>query len=436
MKGSNYYNLSRLAPLKQAKLLTDRSKSRVLHVQLKSSLTFPIAWANMREAVESYMKEAKEIRLLAVKREALKERIRTLRKVVHKWRSTFDGLLPHVRDLLNFPEVRAIIDVQPSTTVTEESFSVLKPILPDLLVSWRKSFDESLHEHLHTRASPECAEDVDLLSLATMMLFQCTRCLCIRTYPGVLTHCCRHYIMYDDSTTDLYSSCADAVLSAKPWNPKPFSISSKEVAHMISLCEKYASRMTIADMDALDARFVCEACDGNGIETVMTWRSAVSCLTSSGLLCVHFKQALHVMERHRSGFGQARLVKASDDHATIARSVEQAAAEKVAAKADTRTEGGWCCSACDLPRYDSKADVLRHLGQEYVYHVCLHEVKLNPFVQARKDGRLPRNRFLPTIRLVPSLPRTCLSGVIEAGFNLSSPQNLGCARFWSCFSAR
>ena len=144
---------------------------------------------------------------------------------------------------------------------------------------------------------------------------------------------------------------------------------------MVSLCDKDASRTTIAEMDALDARFVCEACDGNGIETVMTWRSAVRSLTSSRLFCVHFNQALHVMERHRSGFGQARLVKASDEHATIARSVEQAAAEKVAAKADARTGGGWCCSACDLPRYDSKADVLRHLGQEYVYHVCLHEVK-------------------------------------------------------------
>ena len=219
------------------------------------------------------MTSAKAARLLQIRRGILRDRLKELRQVVHKWRQTFEGLFPHVRDFATFPEVRAIIELPNESVVNAGSYDVLLPTIPGLVDKWRKNADDRLLDRLKSLIS--CAEGVDPRSLATTLLFTCNRCSAWRTYPEVLTHCCQYYTFYENEEAEVYNTTANSVMSAKPWDASSYSINTKIVNTVLSLCDKDPSRTTQADMDALDERFVCDSCDGSGIETVMTWRAVV-----------------------------------------------------------------------------------------------------------------------------------------------------------------
>ncbi|TCD66484.1 hypothetical protein EIP91_001309 [Steccherinum ochraceum] len=333
MADSDYFELSRLPALKQAKALTDRT------------------WANFRQSVEEFMTAAKAARLLNLRKVVLRDRLKSLRIRVHKWRQAFDGLFPHARDFAALPEVQSILDIPTEEEVTNEDLDALEPMLADLVARWRTSADERLLAHLNASATAEHGEDVNPLTLAANLLFNCTRCTATRTYPEILTHCCNHYICYESDSPEVYNSSANAAMASRPWNPANFRLVSQNIRHMVvDLCEKDPARTTQADMDAFDARFVCDSCDGGGVVSVMTWRAA----------------AMHGLERHISTYGAScKLAKAKDTYAAKARAVEVEAAEKVAETADTKRSSGWYCADCALIRFESKSNVTSHLRIEH-----------------------------------------------------------------------
>ncbi|KAH8099253.1 hypothetical protein BXZ70DRAFT_1009070 [Cristinia sonorae] len=330
MAGHDYVGLSRLNVVRQAKALTDRT------------------WANIRKTVEEHMAIAKAARLLVVRKALLKERLKLLQARVHTWRQTFDGLFPHVRDFAALPEVVVIVDAPSEVSVTTDSFDILEPILPELVDKWRKSAEEALEKNLKSYTS-ECDGDVEPLSLAKMVLFSCQRCRAARPYPEMLTHCCHFYGCFSDEVSgDVYHTSANSAYQGKPWNPSNWRPVSAVLGRLVDLCNKEPARTTSAEMDAFDARFVCEHCDTGGVMTVMTWRTA----------------AHHVLQRH-GGHSPSGFKLANNEHSAAAKTLELAAADKTLARLDMKLGLGWCCPQCPFKQFESKRAVTNHLAHEH-----------------------------------------------------------------------
>jgi hypothetical protein len=194
--------------------------------------------------------------------------------------------LPYIADICLFPEVRAIVDVDPSMKLIEGDLQKeLHPILTSLVARWRTDVDSQLLEFAESNLGIAKSTNLSLLASA---IFKCSRCRVGCPYPDILAHRCLQttsesyqysgnsrdplrWLTYEGRVQAMYNSFCPwscNVLESSPWRERTQSV--------IRTCGADPRIATCHDMDALDARLVCQLCRQSSLRTAMSWRTAVN----------------------------------------------------------------------------------------------------------------------------------------------------------------
>ncbi len=221
----------------------------------------------------AYMEESKTERLARLKRACLPKRFVLLKQAVltmHNAGETFPFPLDFA---LGMPEVRQIIDVPHDVEVTVKDFIDLAPLVPEYVAKWER--EGAAHLSNLVRKDVPLSYDVDVLSLAVAVAFKCS-CIAVRAYPEALAHKCRDSFYYPRVEGDQYTTVAVTTLQEFTPSWTRMGTATKSIKKVIEACGEDPSRVTACQMDKLDARLTCRTCSTAGVESIMTWRAAVS----------------------------------------------------------------------------------------------------------------------------------------------------------------
>ncbi|TDL20809.1 hypothetical protein BD410DRAFT_899308 [Rickenella mellea] len=234
-------------------------------------------WNNIKVSLLEWFHEQDAIRLARL---ALKTYKREHRET----------LLPCIQDFLEIAEVRAVLKSPHTVPLSQASFGDMEA----LMKNWRKNASLQLASLLKpaNRTNGKCESDearLKKLRLATTV-FSCSSCSITSYnpkhpfdthavhmhYPWVMAHPC---VRNDD--------CIWGEESAKLWDPSVLrhevKIGHTIVKPILDACDLSPQTTTSAEMDALNARFICVNCKDGELASleledfivVYTWRTAM-----------------------------------------------------------------------------------------------------------------------------------------------------------------
>jgi hypothetical protein len=235
------------------------------------------------------MEKKKALRIAGELCTIFSPRFRLLKSVVDAFfaRTSVRQPVPSIVDICLFPEVRAIVDIDPSMNLIEDDLKKeLNPILASLVARWRADVDSQLLEFAESNLGISRCTNLSLLASA---IFKCSRCRVGCPYPDILSHRCLQttpesyqyngnnrdplrWLTYEGRVQAMYNnSCPWScnVLESSPWRERTKGV--------IRTCGLDPRTATCHDMDALDmkTRLVCRLCRHSASRTAMTWRTAV-----------------------------------------------------------------------------------------------------------------------------------------------------------------
>ncbi|KDQ18185.1 hypothetical protein BOTBODRAFT_42588 [Botryobasidium botryosum FD-172 SS1] len=231
-------------------------------------------WDNVRVALERYLQVQRHKR---VKRE-MEARHEQRRQVLYSlYLSFLEGQepsslpWPNPAEVAHFAAFKAVAEddtVAPELDVFEDVMS----LLPEAIVLWRSSLETSF-----TALLPEPDRTKDHLQLATT-IFSSSGPQDVNFYPTVLLH--RHItgkrIMKPSSTSEM-PEVEESFQWKVPKKSFKFNEQASNIAkNVIMACGMDPATTTPADLDELDARFVCMMCTKFSKSLLaMTWRKSL-----------------------------------------------------------------------------------------------------------------------------------------------------------------
>ncbi|TDL20796.1 hypothetical protein BD410DRAFT_790471 [Rickenella mellea] len=292
--------------------------------------------------------------------------MRLTRLVLTKYKRAHpEMILPSIQDFWALAEVQAVFDAPATVPLSEQSFGNMRV----LMENWRKNANLRMADLLLTPHTGNVGHRKDAfrhdprlktLELATTV-FSCS--VCLKTsrdtesleyapaeymhYPWVMAHPC---VQNGQSNSGRGAR--------KLWDPKclkhEFGIGRTFVKPILKACNLSSQTTTSAEMDAMDARFICLQCKDrkrmaakpSDYITVYTWRSAIS----HALIC-RYKDSGNTWKRLSDS--TATKVKTMTDFNGFENDVE---------REDMKDQ--WGCRTCrgsdDAPSPMSAKGAIRH----------------------------------------------------------------------------
>lgn len=197
---------------------------------------------------------------------------------------------PQIIDFYFIPEIRALVDVEPSATLDAQVLvEQLTTTFPSLVHRWKQDVETQISAIVAAEVHPPSG--VNPLALVSAV-FTCLNCNGARPYPAILGHPCLHmpYVRDEQSHTKTqamansrdrkayrsYDTRPQAIHDCHPWSLDVLKVSADRVKNLIEACGKDPCSATCEGMDAADARFICLLCRRPGSMILMDWRTAVS----------------------------------------------------------------------------------------------------------------------------------------------------------------
>ncbi|KAG6827413.1 hypothetical protein H0H92_011912 [Tricholoma furcatifolium] len=115
-------------------------------------------WANIRQTLVDYMDGIREMIRKRKFKELVSERKLEAIAVFRAYmieRYPHPDIMPSGLDFCDFPPVRATLQQSAEVTIDESSFTDILPLIPEMIVTWRKSLDVHLVEVMKKNASPD-----------------------------------------------------------------------------------------------------------------------------------------------------------------------------------------------------------------------------------------------------------------------------------------
>lgn len=202
---------------------------------------------------------------------------------------------PRMRDLVSFPEVRAIVDPFESIEFNSQHIDQLIAMMDGLLVTWEANCKRELDELIRAEV-PDIPDDIDVSDLAIANIMRCAAGFCHRVFvdpwPNCFIHECdfeQFFLDYEDrdltetpfkkDDEEWYDLVMDELLGSK-WSKKHVGPLAQDVSRVVRLCGKDPVRVSATEMDELGMRFICDWRGRNsGVRKVLKWRESVSLVT-------------------------------------------------------------------------------------------------------------------------------------------------------------
>ncbi|KDQ59041.1 hypothetical protein JAAARDRAFT_206027 [Jaapia argillacea MUCL 33604] len=222
----------------------------------------PRIWANIEPKLIEFMQNFKKKRLEREHFYVFEQRWRIVEKILLEFALTRPptDILPRIDDLLVLPEVKEIVERPDEDMVARDDFAELALRLPEISQTWLQANKVAVLSLMPNKGGDEdTAVGEDTLTLATTY-FCCGQCRTPISYPRILGHgCC----------------CKDSSWTLREGTT--FDITASNIAsHLVSLCGSSPLTMTASEMDTMDPRLSCGACESKRGRKVMDWRSAVN----------------------------------------------------------------------------------------------------------------------------------------------------------------
>ncbi|KDR81924.1 hypothetical protein GALMADRAFT_221811 [Galerina marginata CBS 339.88] len=281
------------------------------------------ALSNLEEFLNSYMQTVKTRRLARERHDKLLHRLPILKSILETFVATLpaNALHPSAGELFRDSVVWDIIINTPSTVdFKKEHFDPIVPMLPDIVLRWKRKIEEKLL-HLIRTAAPEYTFDPETVFQLATTAFSCSGCGYKNQslwHPRVLMHSC--------ATKNDYSAVEDADLNDVKsalrqvyWNYrlclsfKPYDL--QLLSKVVGMCGLDPNTATAVDMDVVNPIFECVACNRPQLgRATMTWRE----------VCVHSRV-------HSAGPEMTlELMNDQEAHVVRARMVEQQERDRAA----------------------------------------------------------------------------------------------------------
>lgn len=221
----------------------------------------------------------------------VRDRLAHLDSAVHRLSTRKNALKPFPRpvDLAASKDLEAIIMPSPGTEYSAKAFN---GILPKLIVGWRENVQAQLTDLVLSGMSPARRKKGPNPHELARVMFKCG-CNKIMFWHDVAAHVHPEDTTDDDPRPVLNQTDGHIASFVKPtyetalgqhYKYKAWSVESvqlhvcgKRTAKVFEACGKDLATATVAEMEALDARFECVKCGRRGRSMlVMDWREAVS----------------------------------------------------------------------------------------------------------------------------------------------------------------
>lgn len=296
--------------VRQSKPLTQRSISlTLLSVPNLANAFFSPAWNNnCADLLEFIEQNITPQRLYDEYEDNITVRLSALRLAAHtRMAPKHRPFFPRLRDLVSFPEVKAMMNPFDTPEFDPQDVDKLVPIVDDLVVSWKADCQRQLEESIRSSA-PDIPEDIAIWDLAIANMVSCTDAICqdvlVEPWPNGVLHDCKYYgypiksndeerfIDNDNPHTLARNKWYDNVMNTSlgyKWSMKYLHPLVHGVENIVKLCGKDPLQVTAAEMDQFDARFFCfDQEKEKGVREILTWREAVSfaiieCISSVAL---------------------------------------------------------------------------------------------------------------------------------------------------------
>ncbi|KAL1682644.1 hypothetical protein EV122DRAFT_203227 [Schizophyllum commune] len=250
------------------------------------SCSLPLGWNTMKEGVEEYVSELIKFRKKEVAGSVFRRRLRDLGLRLSKWRE----ICPDTNVLEPTPAEVAVREPLKTVLLKDLDWSVTDPmasVKDDVLVRLgRECMDEMRAYLLGLIPGKSKGKGTDdRLALATTY-FKCFRCKEPMPYVRVVVHHCIRNLAAsrddeeEEATTITITSMLKVVEASVPLYQTTDKVffdaeASQHAEMLIRACGKDAKKTTFADMEALDLRLECVACDPGKHRQAMQWRSAL-----------------------------------------------------------------------------------------------------------------------------------------------------------------
>ncbi|KAI5889760.1 uncharacterized protein SCHCODRAFT_02635541 [Schizophyllum commune H4-8] len=247
------------------------------------------SWKTMEEGVEEYVSELIKFRKKEVAGNVFWLRLRDLDMKLDKWREMCPDanvLKPTSAEVAVREPLRTVLLKDLDWSVTDPLKSVEDAVLVRL---GRECMDEMrayLLGLIPGRVKGKSRGTGDRLALATTY-FKCFRCKEPMPYVRITVHQCfkdlpagREDEDGEDDTTITITSMLKAARTSAPLYRTTDKVffdeeASRHAEVLIRACENDPNKTTFADMEALDARLECVACEPGKRRQAMQWRSAL-----------------------------------------------------------------------------------------------------------------------------------------------------------------
>ncbi|THH33112.1 hypothetical protein EUX98_g1055 [Antrodiella citrinella] len=227
-------------------------------------------WSRIREEIVAFVESQKLARIRHERKQLLNRRFKVLQK---NWNVDLEAAPapfphPHVRELISFPEVRAILDVPDDAKISATDLQVAKSLLPNITQRWLEERRECFRNIVREKIPID--EHVDPLSLA------------------ILVHNCGFNLRTHKfgASEDPYEEAANWSFGTVPWTVaaptllRGYKRSIKIASELIEAYGRDPARVTPEEIDTWKVTAACTQPECNVRVRVegswmMNWRDSI-----------------------------------------------------------------------------------------------------------------------------------------------------------------
>ncbi|KAK7679943.1 hypothetical protein QCA50_016889 [Cerrena zonata] len=328
------------------------------------------AWKKMEGKILDVMDTARAERLFAIRRAAIEPRAQLLEEVLVPWRLSVGIVSPHTHDLLLIPEVRSLIDVPPDgkgsevIPVTREDLEKLEPVFYRYHREWKQKQLEKIIALVSVGF--KLPRTTDILALAVSQFFMCSVCAHALRFPnGFLHHCIRGTRSLHREHKDTYESVITDLTHCRTTTALYIALADP-LRKVIVACGQDPATITADEMDNLDVRLECRACQVDGVLDAYNWREAF-----------HHSQDTH--SGHKASFFSSFIEppvwkQVASTYLLPIQELEVILISRIERRRKSSPQ--WCCAHCprrlDFDLESSKhykhTEVISHLATAHAIH--------------------------------------------------------------------
>lgn len=286
-------------------------------------------------------------------------------------------LIPTIHDIAQWPRINDIINSDDAVRVTLDTFIATRT-MDEHIEDWCIEAEAQLATTV--RSLLDLPDDVNPFDLACTVL-SCNRCNChsysgVLYHPEIIYHQCFHHChdRYQPEGTMLEKICHDLDSEASLWSPDGLCLSKrfKVAREVIIACGQDPKIATVRQMDALDVRLSCKACQlfNPNMCIALTWRAAVSYFALHAKIyhLTRVAQISHLSETCiRKKPKTNNWIRLSPQRLAQAKDIEKTASEYYQRRRDDRFQ--WWCAHCNIrSQWASKRGIWYHLETVYVLY--------------------------------------------------------------------